>query len=69
MTGDEFIRRARKYARKNGLSFEIDRSAGKGDHVLLFLDGKRTTISDRGELRIGTLNAMFKQLGLKPGAF
>ena len=67
MTGREFIRRVRRLARKRGLRLALDVSAGKGDHATLYLDGRKTLISDMtGDLRPGTFRAMCRNLGIFP---
>ena len=61
MTGAEFVRRARRYARRSGLSCRFDPSAGKGSHGRLHLGGRLTTVP-RKELGKGLLSAMLKDL-------
>ena len=61
MNGREFVRRARRYARKNGLAFDFDPARGKGSHGTVYV-GLRQTRVQHGEIRKGTLAAMLKQL-------
>ena len=44
VNGEEFIRGARRYARRRGLEFEIDYRQGKGSHATLYLAERRTTV-------------------------
>ena len=61
MNGREFVRRARRYARRNRLSFDFDPTRGKGSHGKLTI-GDRSTIVQHGEIPQGTLAAMLRQL-------
>ena len=61
MNGREFVRRARRYARRNGLSFDFDPTRGKGSHGKLSI-GDRSTIVQHGEIPPGTFTAMLRQL-------
>ena len=61
MNGPEFVRRARRYARKSGLSCRFDPSVGKGSHGRLHLGGCITT-DPRKELGKGLLSAKLKDL-------
>ena len=61
MTGAEFIRRARRYARRAGLSFCFDPRRGKGSHGVLYV-GERRTIVKLGELKPGAFHGMLTQL-------
>ena len=63
MTGAEFIRRVRRYARRAGLSFRFDPRRGKGSHGALYV-GQRRTIVKLGELKPGTFHGMLKQLDI-----
>ena len=44
MSGVEFVRRAKRYARQFGLSFRFDPSVGKGSHGRLHVGGRFTTV-------------------------
>ena len=65
MTGSEFIHRVQHFAKAHGLACRVDRKRGKGSHVTLYLGTTLTIVRDpKDELKIGTLHAMLKQLGL-----
>jgi len=65
MTGAEFIRRVRKLGRKRGVVVVWEAKRGKGDHGTLSYGERRTTVGGlRRELKVGTLHAMLRQLGL-----
>lgn len=67
MTAQELIRRLRKLARKQGKTFRIDASRGKGDHAKIFLDANSSLLpGKRGELPTGTYRNICKDLGIKP---
>ena len=66
--GPEFVRRARRYARRADLEVRFDPSRGKGSHGLLYI-GKRRTVVKRGELKRGTFRAMLKQLDIREEDF
>ncbi len=68
MSGTEFVRRAKRYARKLGLPFRFDPGAGKGSHGRLHVGGRFTTVP-RKELGKGLLAAMLKDLGIDGEAF
>ena len=63
MNGTEFVRRAKRYARRTGQSFRFDPGHGKGSHGRLWIGGRYTTVK-RGELPKGTLTTMLGQLGI-----
>ncbi len=63
MNGREFVRRARKFARKTGQTFRYDSAHGKGSHGRLYVGGRFTTVQ-QGELSKGMLAAMLKQLNI-----
>ena len=63
MNGREFIRRARRYARKTGQDFYFDPRHGKGSHGTLHV-GNRRTIVKHGEISGPMLATMLKQLGI-----
>ncbi len=68
INGSEFVRRARRYARRTGQEFRFDAVHGKGSHGRLYL-GKSYTTVKRGELSKGLLLEMLKQLGIDPKEF
>ena len=61
MDGREFTRRARRYARRNGLDFSFDPSRGKGSHSQVYPGDLHTTVQ-HGEIPLGTLLRMLKDL-------
>ena len=61
MTGLEFIRRARRYARRTGQDYRLEPSRGKGSHARLWIGEHLTTVK-RGELPRGAFLGMLKQL-------
>ncbi len=63
MNGREFVRRVRRYARKNRLEFDFNPSRGKGSHSKLTI-GSRSVTVQHGEIASGTLAAMLKQLNI-----
>ena len=63
MNGREFIRRARRYARRNGLEWRFDPGRGKGSHGTFYLEGRRTTVQ-HGEIKVDTLFNMLRDLGI-----
>ncbi len=63
MNGREFVRRARRYARRHGLEFGFDPAKGKGSHGTVYL-GDRETQVQHGEIATGTLMSMFRNLGI-----
>ena len=68
MNGREFVRRARRYARRNGLSFDFDLTHGKGSHGKLTVGG-RSTIVQHSEIPPGTFAAMLRQLDINRQEF
>ena len=68
VNGGEFVRRARQYARKNGLDFHYAPSRGKGSHGKLTI-GSRSTIVQHGEIAPRTLASMFRQLEINRQEF
>ncbi len=68
MNGREFVRRARRYARRTGQDFRFNSSRGKGSHGALYI-GRQRTIVKRGEISKGMLSAMLRQLGIDSREF
>ena len=60
MNSSEFIRRARRYAKKTERTIRFDPRQGKGSHGALYVGDRRTTVK-RGELKPGTLHSMLRQ--------
>jgi hypothetical protein len=63
MNSREFIRRARRYARKTSKEFRFDSARGKGSHGRLYIGARFTTVK-QGELSKSLLAAMLRQLGI-----
>lgn len=63
MTGKEFIKRARRYARRTGKIYRFNPRFGKGSHGMLYIGDQRTTVK-HGELAAGTFRNMLKQLDI-----
>lgn len=68
MNGEQFIRKARKWAKANGVTENVELSRGKGGHVTQVI-GERYTIVKTGEIGTGLLHAMLKQLGIPRDEF
>ena len=65
MKGSEFVRRVRRTGRRWGISVELRPERGKGSHSTLYFGSRFTVVRYlKDELKIGTLHAMLKQLGL-----
>jgi hypothetical protein len=62
---DQFIRKLRKFARKNNLEFVMESNRGKGSHYLVGLNGRFTTVHH--ELTPGRIERICKQLGISSG--
>ena len=66
MKGNEFIRRMKRLAKRQGLLCRVEAKRGKGSHVTLYLGDRFTIVRNaKDELKTGTLNAMLKQLGIR----
>ena len=63
MNGREFVRRVRRYARKNGLDFHFDPARGKGSHGTVYVGYLMTAVQHR-EIPTGTLSSMLKDLDI-----
>ncbi len=63
MTSREFVRRARRYARRNGEAFRFDSAHGKGSHGRIYVGARFTTLK-QGELSRGVVAAMLRQLNI-----
>ena len=63
MNREQFIRELRKEAKKLNVHFAFDKKRGKGSHGTLEFGDKKTTCP-KGELKIGLVNAIRKQLGV-----
>ncbi|MDE0102717.1 MAG: hypothetical protein OXN89_10075 [Bryobacterales bacterium] len=58
------MRRAKRYAARNGLDFRFERAKGKGSHGQLYIRGGRTMVK-RSELSKGLLRNMLWDRGIK----
>ena len=67
MKRDALIRSLRRYAKKEGLSFELDTATGKGSHYRARLGEAVTTIQS-GELTPLLVQRICKQLNIDPAA-
>ena len=68
MNGREFVRRARRYARRRKLEFRFDTTSGKGSHGRLHLGGRLTTVP-YGEIGPGLFASMLKDLDIDRKGF
>ena len=68
MNDREFLRRARRYARRHRLAFEFDPTQGKGSHGTAYLGDRKATVP-QGELKTKTLLDMLRQLGINRREF
>jgi len=68
MNGQQFIRRARKWAKAGALPVAVEKSRGKGGHQILRIGSKWTTVKT-GEIGTGLLAAMLEQLGVPKDEF
>ena len=68
MNDREFLRRARRYARRHRLTFRFDPTRGKGSHGMARLEG-RTTAIPHGEIAPGTLSSILRDLGINRREF
>ena len=62
------MRRAQRYARRNGLGFDFDPSHGKGSHGTIRM-GDRITRVQHGEIPRRTYFVMLRQLGIESREF
>ena len=67
MKRDDLIRDLRRYARKNGLSFDLMKDKGKGSHYAVKIGDKLTTVQS-GELDPVKVKRILTQLGIAPSA-
>ena len=68
MNGREFVRRAKRYAKKTGQECQFEASHGKGSHGRLYVGESFTTVK-RSEIEPALLSAMLKQLRIKKEDF
>lgn len=70
MSGNEFLRKLRKYAKANGLLVVVDQKRGKGSHVTVYVNGRFTMLKDRTkDVNFGLLSTMLRQLNIDPNDF
>ena len=66
VTGNEFIRIARRLGRERGVAVQVNAERGKGSHMLLYYGARRTIVKDRRkEIGAGLLSQMIRDLGLE----
>ena len=63
MNGPQFVRRARRYARRTRQDFRYETGRGKGSHGLLYI-GRRRIIVPYGEIRTGLFASMLRDLNI-----
>ena len=63
MNGPQFVRRARRYARRTRQEFWFDHSGGKGSHGRVHLGGRLTTVPHH-EIHPGLLHSMLRDLNI-----
>ena len=68
MNRNEFLRRARRYARNNQLDYYFDPQSGKGSHGKLTV-GSHITFVPQGVIRTGTQFKILKDLDINPREF
>lgn len=65
MTGNEFLKKLKKVAKKRGFQCKFENERGKGSHGTVYFGDKRAILKDRKkELGPGLLSAMCAQLGI-----
>lgn len=65
MKRDDLIRALRRYARKNGLTFEVFKRRGAGSHYMVQLGDETTTVQS-GELDPYKVRRICHQLKIDP---
>ncbi|MGD1038714.1 MAG: type II toxin-antitoxin system HicA family toxin [Roseiarcus sp.] len=66
MNREQLIRALRALAKEKGVSFAVDRQAGKGSHYRIEFDGRKSTVQDK--LNPGRIRRILKQLEIDPAA-
>ena len=64
MTRDQLVRQLKTLSRKRCVKHSVEKKRGKGSHITIYF-GDRKAVVPKGELKKGTLHAIFKQLNLK----
>lgn len=63
MKRDQFLSDLRRWCRKQGKDFSVDMQSGKGSHIKLCVDGRKTIVKG-GELSPVYIKLILKQLEL-----
>ena len=66
MNREQLIRALRALAKERGVSFEVDRQAGRGSHYRIDFDGRKSSVQDK--LNPGRIRRILKQLEIDPAA-
>ena len=70
MTGRQFVRHVRKWAKAKGLDVRFIASEGPGSHGTLYVGNRKTTVKDRKkEIGKGLLNKMLADLEIAKNEF
>ncbi len=67
MTRSQFLRRLRGFCRRHDLTFLLDEARGKGSHVTVEVERRRTIVKG-GELSPVYIKLVLRQLGLPDDA-
>jgi mRNA interferase HicA len=66
VTTREFIKLVRQCGKADGIDVVYESGRGRGSHGRLFYGTRRTIVAEHGgDIPVGTLRAMQKQLGLE----
>jgi mRNA interferase HicA len=66
MTGNEFIRKVKRLGKARKIMVTLHASRGKGSHQTLYYGPAFTIVRNpKDELKVGTVHAMCRQLGIK----
>jgi hypothetical protein len=63
MSRDALLRALNAYAKAHDLAYRWEARRGKGSHGRVYVGARFTTVPS-GEIRMGTLSAVLKQLGI-----
>jgi hypothetical protein len=70
MKGGEFLRRAKRYADRKGLTYGWEPSRGAGSHGTVYVGARMTVVKDlKNELGRGLFRSMCRDLGIGPREF
>ncbi len=61
----ELLKKLKEKAKQEGVTFSIDSKRGKGSHATVFYNGRPSIVKLRGNVPIGTLCQVLKQLGVR----